>query len=161
MAENVFLKLKANGADVPGDSSETTLDRENSIECTSFSVKGLVPASRVDPQATGRRQYEALTFTKAVDRSTPLLAKAFAQNEAVSAEFLFFRDDGTGTVEHHFKIEVGTARVRSVRQFVLDTQDPANAGLPPQEEVTIGFGTITWTWLPGGITHEDTWTAHH
>jgi type VI secretion system secreted protein Hcp len=159
MAENVFLKLKANGADVDGDSSETTLERENSIECTAFSVKGMAATSR-DHQVTGRRQYEVITFTKAVDRSTPLLAKAFTENQVVSAEFRFFRDDGTGTDEHYFTIEVGTARVRSVRQFVLDTQDPANAALPPQEEVTIGFGTIEWTWVDGGITHEDTWNTN-
>lgn len=54
MAETVHLTLLAEGEQIEGDSSETTLGRENTIECVQFEQAAAVPLSAT--AAAGRRR---------------------------------------------------------------------------------------------------------
>ncbi len=157
MAETVHLTLLANGEQIEGDSTQTSLERENTIECLAFEQSGNVPVS--ETSVTGRRRYKPLRIVKRIDRATPLIARAFARNETITGTFRFYRAGGDGTTEHFFTIEVREGRVASVRQFVLGVLDADVADEPPQEEVTFVFSTISWRWEPTGIDHEDTWST--
>lgn len=159
MAETVHLFLKASGADVQGESTQTSLGRENSIECLSFVDAVRTAREKGSGMATGRRTYEPIVFRKRIDKSSPLLAKALCNNEVIEGTWKFFRPNpaGDGTTEEFFNVTVKEARIASIRRVSPDTIDPASALEPPTEEVGIVFHTIIWNYLPASVEHEDNW----
>ena len=155
-AETVHLFLKSNGEDIQGESTQTTLGRENSIECLSFVDSVRTAREPGQTQSTERRTYAPIIFRKRIDKSSPLLAKALVKNEVIEGEFRFYRElrileplgeKGSGTVEHFFTIEFAEGRIASIRRVSPDTIDPASATEPPTEEVSIVFHNITWTYI--------------
>ncbi|OPX40629.1 MAG: protein ImpD [Desulfobacteraceae bacterium 4484_190.3] len=116
MAMTVHLFLKANGQDIKGDSSITSMGREESIECLSFSDSVRTAREASSGVASGERTYEPIRITKRIDKSSPLLAKALVNNEAVEGEFKFYRPNpaGDGTTEHFFTIEIQEGRIASI-----------------------------------------------
>ena len=162
MAETVHLYLKANGTDIKGESTQTSLGRQDSIECVAYSQKVITAREAGSGMATGRRQYEPLVIRKRIDKSSPLLMKALVENQRIDATFKFFRPNvqGDGTTEQFYTVEIADGRVASIRQYVNDTIIPATATDPPLEEVTFVFHTINWTVADGGVTHEDSWSAN-
>lgn len=159
MAETVHLYLKANGSDIQGESTQHSLGRENSIECLSFRDSVRTARERGSSMATGRRTYEPIIFTKRIDKSSPLIAKALCNNEVIQGIFKFFRPapTGDGTTQHFFTVEFAEGRVNHVVRQSPDTFDPASALRPPTEEVGFVFHTITWTYEDGGVMHTDNW----
>jgi type VI secretion system secreted protein Hcp len=159
MAETVHLYLKANGADIKGESSQVSLSRADSIECLYFEHEVGTAREGGSGLATGRRQYKPLVIRKRIDKSTPLLAKALCDNEKVEGVFKFFRPNptGDGTTEQFYTIEFKNGRMASFKQISPDSSQPALSTMPEMEEVSIIFHTISWTYTNGGITHEDTW----
>jgi type VI secretion system secreted protein Hcp len=157
MAENVYLFLKSNGTDIHGESSQLSLGRENAIECVHFDHRVSAQQAAGSGMATGKRQYDPILIRKRIDKSSPLLAKALCNNEMIEAVFRFYPPNpvGDGTTEQFFTIEISGGRIASFRQYVPDTlvQD----SLPPLEEVTFVFHSISWTYSNGGISHEDSW----
>ncbi|NPC71204.1 type VI secretion system tube protein Hcp [Corallococcus sp. AB004] len=161
MAETVHLYLKANGADIKGESTQTSLGREESIECVYYEQSVITAREAGSGIATGRRQYQPLLIRKRIDKSSPLLMKALTENQAIEASFKFFRPNptGDGTTEQFYTVHFSQGRVASIKQMVMDTIVPATSTNPPLEEVTFVFHTIGWTFTNGGVTHEDSWSA--
>jgi type VI secretion system secreted protein Hcp len=159
MAETVHLSLKANGVDVKGDSTQTSLEREDTIECVYYEQSATSPREPSTGLAVGRRQYAPLLIRKRIDRSSPLLAKAFIKNEVIEGTFKFFRPSpaGDGTTEQFYTVHISQGRIVSIRQYVPDTLTPQSATLPPLEEVSLTFRIISWTYTQGGVTADDTW----
>jgi type VI secretion system secreted protein Hcp len=159
MAETSHLFLKANGTDINGESTQTSLGREGSIECLYFQDSVRTAREKGTGMATGRRSYEPILFRKRIDKSSPLLAKALCNNEVVEGTFKFFRPSpsGDGTTEQFFTIEIAEARIAHIKRISPDTIDPASATEPATEEVGIVFHTITWTYEAGGVVHTDNW----
>lgn len=159
MAETVHLYLKANGTDIKGESTQTSLGREDSIECLYFEDSVRTAREKGTGMATGRRSYEPIVFRKRIDKSSPLLAKALCNNEVVEGTFKFFRPSpaGDGTTQQFFTIEFGEGRINSVKIVSPDVMNPVSSSDPPTEEVGIVFHTITWTYEDGGIVHTDNW----
>ena len=161
MAETVHLYLKANGTDIQGESTQTSLGRENSIECVFYKQSVITARESGSGMATGRRQYEPLLIRKRIDKGSPLLMKALAENTVIEGVFKFFRPNptGDGTTEQFYTVDIKRGRIASIAQYVPDTMVPATSTEPPMEEVTFVFHTISWTYTNGGVTHEDTWDA--
>lgn len=162
MAETVHLFLKANGTDIKGDSTQHSLGRQDSIECLYYKQSSVTAREAGTGMATGRRQYEPLVIRKRIDKSSPLLAKAQCENQAIEGTFKFFRPNpaGDGTTEQFYSVVIKQARVASITQFVSDTIIPATATDPPLEEISFVFHTISWTFTNGGVTHEDSWSQN-
>jgi len=160
MAMTVHLYLEANGTKVDGDSTILSMDRENSIECLSFSDSVRTAREASSGMASGERTYEPIRITKRIDKSSPLLAKALCNNETIEAIFKFYRPSpaGDGTTEQHFTVEIKEARIASVMRVSPDVIDPAAATAPPTEEITFVFGYIRWSYEPDGIEHIDHWS---
>jgi type VI secretion system secreted protein Hcp len=159
MAQSVSLFLKSNGADIQGESTMSSMGRENSIECLYFEQSVQTAREKGTGMATGRRQYDPLMVRKRIDKSTPLLWKSLVQNEVIEGIFKFYRPNplGDGTTQHFFTIEIGGGRIASIKDYVQDVIVPATANDPPLEEVSFLFSDITWTIEDGGITHNDSW----
>jgi len=162
MAETVHLYLKANGADIKGESSQESLGRKDSIECLYYEQKVITAREAGSGMATGRRQYEPLLIRKRIDKSSPLLVKALVENQKIDAAFKFFRPNpkGDGTTQQFYTVEIKDGRVASMKQMVPDTIVPASSTEPPLEEITFVFHTIKWTFTDGGVSHEDAWSAN-
>ncbi len=160
MAETVHLYLKANGSDIKGESTQTSLGRADSIECLYFSSTVRTAREASSGLAVGRRTYEPIIIRKRIDKSTPLIYKALCQNEKIDGVFKFFRPNptGDGTTEQFYTIEIKNGRVSHFNAVVPDTIDPASSTQPPLEEIGFLFHTISWTYTNGGVTHEDTWS---
>ena len=157
MAETVHLFLKSNGSDVKGESTQTSLGREGSIECLYFEDSVRTAREKGTGMATGRRTYNPIIIRKRIDKSSPLLAKALCNNEIIEGSFKFFRPSpsGDGTTQQFFTVEIAEGRINSIKRVSPDTIDPASASEPPTEEIGFVFHTITWTYEDGGVVHTD------
>jgi type VI secretion system secreted protein Hcp len=161
MAETVHLFLKANNADIQGESTQTSGGRANSIECLFYNQAVKTARETGSGMATGRRQYEPIRIIKRIDKSSPLLQKALHTNAVIAGLFKFYRPNqsGDGTTEQFYSVEIKGGRLSALSQVVHDTFNPAEANLPPMEEVSMVFHDITWTYTQGGVTDTDTWDA--
>ncbi len=162
MAETVHLYLKANGKDIKGESTQTSLGRADSIECVGYDQGVTSAREAATGMVTGRRQYTPLEVTKRVDKASPLLMKALVNNEKIDGTFKFFRPNptGDGTTEQFYTVELKEGNIAAVKQFVPNTLEASSAGLPALEKVSFVFKTIKWTYTQGGITHEDSWSGN-
>jgi type VI secretion system secreted protein Hcp len=162
MAETVHLYLKANGADIKGESIQSSLGRKDSIECVFYEQAVSTAREAGSGMATGRRRYEPIRIHKRIDKSTPLIYKAMAENQKVDGVFKFFRPNptGDGTTEQFYSVEIKDGRISSVKNWVPDCIDPVSSSMPPMEEVQFVFHTIIWTYTNGGITHQDSWSEN-
>ena len=156
MAEPVYLFLKVNGVTVEGDSTETSLGRQNAIECLYYRQGVALPTTSYG-LTSGRRTYEPLVIRKRVDRSSPLLANALTGNRRVDGVFKFFRlsPSGDGTTEHYYTTEITQGRIVAITQFVTDVEEPGDLPDQPFEEIAFVFNQIQWTWTDGGVEFQD------
>lgn len=161
MAEPVYLFLKVNGVAVEGESSQTGFGREHSIECLYYQQGVVTSPQAGSGMATGRRTFEPLVIRKWIDKSSPLLAKALAENRVVDGVFKFFRQNpsGDGTTQHYFTTEITMGRIAAITQFTTDVEEPGKLPDQPFEEVQLVFNGISWTHEIGGVTYEDSWSA--
>ena len=161
MAETVHLILKAAGSPIEGESTQTSLKREKTIECVQYKHSVKTQREGGSAHATGRRQYEELEIVKRIDRSTPLLMKALTENTELEATFMFYRPNpaGDGTTEQFYTVVLKKARISAIEQYSPDVFEPAKTPIPPFEKVRFVFGHINWTYTNGGVQHEDDWAA--
>jgi type VI secretion system secreted protein Hcp len=161
MAEPVYLKLEIDRYDIEGESTKSSMDREGSIECSTYHQEVKTSLDPVTGQPSGKRQVGAVTISKRIDKTTPLLIKALCervpQTGMVDAEFRFFRMavGGSGAEEHYYTVLARGGHIASVDQL---SEDPiaAGDGAPPMmEQVSFVFPDITWTYEIGGATHHE------
>jgi type VI secretion system secreted protein Hcp len=160
MAMTVHLFMKANNQDIQGDSSITSMGRENSIECISFSDSVQQTMERNTGMPTGNRTYGPITITKRIEKSTPLLAKALTGNEVIEADFKFYRPNpaGDGTTQHFYTVHIEEGRITSINRVSPDVTNPASANDPAKETVKFVAQLYRWTYEPDGVEHIDRWS---
>jgi len=148
---SIYLYLEIDGNVIEGESPVASLEREKLIPV--FSVNHEMSRA-VDSSSgeIGTRTHKSFTFTKEMDKTSPLLAKALLFNEPVTkAEFRFYRpsQSGAGTEEHYYTITLESGYIVSMVTFT-DSVDPYYC-----EEISISISSITWTSEIGGVTHKD------
>jgi type VI secretion system secreted protein Hcp len=152
----VFCEIKANGNVIPGTAVQppnSPVDLQNYIPMFSFASNVSVARDPVSGQATGRRTYDPITLVKALDQTSPLIAKALVQNQQIEAKCKFFRT-AQGLLEHYFTIEIRQGRVASIQQT---GNGQVNNGM--REMVQLTFQTIVWTDVQSSFTFEDQWSS--
>jgi type VI secretion system secreted protein Hcp len=153
MADPAFVVLRAKGTTIEAERSEHEFAPEGGIELVDYSQPATVTFT--DTGVTGKRSYKPISFRKRIDRTSPLIAQALAENHAVDADFHFFRTDEGGKVSEYFRVAVTRGAVVSFREVLDDALDPAHATRPPLEEVGLLFQRIAWTDLVNGVSFED------
>lgn len=153
MAHNVHLEVTANGNAVEGESSVTSLNRANTIECLSFGHVVRRDTSKHGPP-TGRERVENLEITKCVDKSSPILLKAFALGETIEGRFKFFRvpQTGDGIEEHFLTIAMENARIDRFKLVSPDVWGKEKSD-PPEEWLRFVPGKLTYTYEATGAEH--------
>ena len=162
MAQTVHLKLTIDGSDIEGESSISSMEREGTIECSSFRYGIKVPREAGTGMSSGRRQHQPVIVHKRIDKTTPLLIKAICNNEPVDeAKFMFFRPHrgGDGSEQQFYTVILTGGAVIGVSQVSEDAIMSGEHALPMMEEITFNFHTIEWVYEAGGIIHSDSWAA--
>ena len=145
MALNAYLKLKANGTDINGES--TAKGHEKWIELQSFSW-GVTAARDVSSgQSTGRRIYKEFRWVNRHDKASPLLWKALVQNEVIEATLDCVKDSAEGGSESFLKLVFKQARMSAF--------DQAGEDVDVYEEFGLVFQSAEMTHVDGGITFQD------
>jgi type VI secretion system secreted protein Hcp len=148
-AQTVHLTLEgASIGPIEGDSTISSLDRENTIECVAVNHETLVD------RQTGNTALRDFRFIKRIDRSSPLLYQALdTKDELVVASFRFFRPvpGGSGSEEHYYTIELGGGKITSIRNWFPNVLDATANNYPHMEEVTITFTTMRIVYETGGV----------
>ena len=157
MAMTVHLKLKAGGEDIEGESTVTTLDREDTIECFSFDYGVASASESFSGTASGARNYEPIRIVKRVDKATPLLWKALCENAQIEGVFKFYRPSpaGDGTTEEFYTVEIREARIAGIDFSSPDAMGGAGQAEPPTESIVFVFNNMTQTYEATGASHED------
>ena len=96
MGQTIHLKLKANGKEIKGESTQKSHGRENTIECHSVHVSANAQLNPSTGLATGRRTYSPIAVSRIMDAASPLILQALCQNEKIEATFEFYRPSPTG-----------------------------------------------------------------
>src|SRR5690349_7262262 len=133
MALNAYLKLKGQKqGDIKG--GVTQKGREGMILVHAFNHQITSPRDPASGQATGKRQHGALTITKEIDKSTPLLFNALVNNENLTrCELKCFAPNRTaaaaGVEVNHFNIILTNAVLAGIREVMLNNSIPENVSL--------------------------------
>jgi len=160
MAQSIHLSLTIDGNDVVGESTIESLERADTIECSTFEDFLETPREETTGKLTGRRIFRPVTITKRIDQSTPLLFKALCLNEPVNmAHFKFYRPSpgGSGAEEHFLSIELENSYVSKISRKSEDAIMAGESAPPMMERVSFHFQDITVTYVPNGATHKDSW----
>ena len=123
MAQTVHLALEIDGNAIEGESTISSLEREGTIECSSFAYELTTPREAATGNLTGRRQHRPVKVTKRIDKSSPLMLKALCQNEPITkAEFKFYQPDssGSGAEVKFYTVTLENGYVASVKQLSED-----------------------------------------
>lgn len=146
-AQTVHLTLTMNGVVIQGDSTLTSMGRENTIQCVSWESEIYQPGASTTPLV-----HRPIKFVKVVDKATALLAKALGENQTGSGTFRFYRPGptGGGTEEQFLRVTLADVRVKSHRILSPNAITPATANQPVLEEVTLSYTSITIIYEPNG-----------
>lgn len=130
-SNTVFVKITANGNELIGESQFFDRDSEQWTDVLEFNNSITVQSDRSSGLATGRRQHSPIVITKRIDKSTPLLMQALANNEVIELEIEFERrNQDEGFIETYYRVETTDGRITGIRK---------NAGLLGGDTETISF----------------------
>ncbi len=160
MALAVHLFMKANGSDVHGESTITSMERADSIECIAYHDHVTTQRQGGTGAATGRRVHDPIVFTKRLDKATPLLFKALCNAEDMEGEFRFYRPtpSGDGSTEHFQSVNFTGGRITDIKREIHNVLDPGSVNTPALETVHLMFSTIEVLYQPTGVGHQDEWS---
>ncbi|MHC8321701.1 Hcp family type VI secretion system effector [Pseudomonas sp. GB2N2] len=105
--------------------------------------------------ADGHGTHRPVMITKAIDKSSPLLASALHEREEVECIINFFRTASAGGRERYYSIHLTGARIAHISQQVPHAIHMNDA--EPQELVSIRYRDIAWAHVPGATSAYSTW----
>ena len=147
MAENVYVKLIANGSQIDGESTRNSLDRKGLIECRQIHMGARTGVGGKDAKGTGSVLFDDFVLVKPLDCASPLLYEALCGNKRVELEGRFYRpSQETGKPEHYYSIIGKGGRITSISQATADGMDPNAANEEPCETLCLKFESITFAY---------------
>ena len=162
---NAYLRLKGREqGDIAGPITESGL--EGTILVHSFDHEATTPHDPATGQSNGKRQHQPLVILKAIDKSSPLLWKAFANGEAFATWELHIWEPGATPAQPGkliYTITLVNAHVTSIHTSMESSgvarTNAMAAPTPtaPEEDVSFTYDSIRWNWTDGGVTATDDW----
>ena len=105
--------------------------------------------------AGGRGKHMPVMITKAIDKSSPLLASALHERDEVECIINLYRTAATGGQERYYSIHLTGAHIAHISQQVPHAVRMNDA--EPQEQVSIRYRDIAWAHVPGATSAYSTW----
>jgi len=131
---------------------------EDEIQVQAFKLNITVPKDPQSGQPTGTRIHTGLTFTKVLDKSSPMIMQALATGEQIKkGTFKFYRTASSGEQEHYYTIEIEEGLVVDVTPWFPNALDPNNGSISHMEDVTLTYKKITETHEVAGTSGSDSW----
>jgi len=164
MALNAYLTLTGQKQGLI-KGSVTQKGREGKIMVIAAEHELLSPRDPVSGLALGKRQHKPFVITKEIDMSSPRLYAALVGNEGFSNWELQFWAASTSAVGSvgaevmRYSVRLGNAAIVDIRFHMLNNKNPELAHYAEFEEVAFSYQTIEWTWVNGGISSSDSWSA--
>ena len=165
MATIGYMKIEGSTqGDITGDA--TTADsvgniwqegHEGETLIFAFRSSAIVPTNPTTGAVQGQRMHQPTSFTKPVDKSSPLLWQALATGETLKIELKLFRTSTAGQQEHYYTIKWEDAVLVEGATIIPDTADAANDGRGHLEEFKFGARKIEWTHEKAGTSASDDW----
>ncbi len=146
MSVDMFLKLKAGGSDVVGDSTSKIFKGWIEVESFSWGVQTAREAGSGLP--TGRRTYKEFRWVNRHQKSSLLIWDALVKNQVIEAEFDVVRASSDGGSEVFFKFFFKGAKISSF--------DMAGEAEGPMEEIGLVFTSVEGEDPVNGIVVQDT-----
>jgi len=135
-------------------------NRRDQIAGLRFSFQGTAPHDTATGQASGKRLYSVVLFTKEWGAASPQLLTGMATNEVLqTVDFEFVRIDPLGKENVFETVRLTQATITSLRQYlgVPGAGDPADPR--PLEDVSLTFRKIEITNNEGKTAFSDDWNA--
>ena len=139
-----------------------------SIEIISFEYNADSPHDAGSHEPSGRRRYSDVTFTKLLDRSSPILQTMLSQHSKIKkATLTCFKAGDHGEMLKYYEVSWSDAFVSSYR--VRGEKLTDEFGSLPREEFSINFRKIEVTYIlqashggsAGGTVFIDEFDASH
>lgn len=152
MAVDMFMKIKGKvSGEIKGESRDSKLP--DVIDIMKWTWGMSVPFDVATSMRSGRKQIQPFTFTKHIDRSSPMLVQALLTNEEITEATLTCRKpDTSGAAADFFTITFEKASIARIVRNVEHTDERFT------EDVTLVFGKFTENYLPGKTTVTDDWS---
>ncbi len=130
LADAGYMRLSIEGIGaVKGDA--TAAGREGSIEIYGFSHEVISPRDAASGQSSGRRTFEPILIRKRVDKSSPILARAFREKLKITMLTLDVPDPAASSGEEvYFTIQFENAKITSIDVGATE------------EQITFGYDKI-------------------
>jgi len=140
VAFDAFLKIQG----IPGESADEA--HKDCIEVLGYS-HGMTQAATGHarahaPEVRGRCELRDFSIVKAVDKSTPLLAKHLCENKLIKEVKLEMCRAG-GNKEKYLEYTLSNVIISGISA----TKGSQGAAGLPVEDVTFSYGKITWTYF--------------
>ena len=117
---------------------------------TAATVQVTVPVSPQSGQAQGSPTQVPSTFTKFVDKASPLLWGALTTSQQLEILLTFFINDSKGNTQNFYTIDVKGAVLVSGLLFKPDVLATQNGAYGDMETFGFTYGQATWTHSIGG-----------
>ena len=145
MALDAYLRLVgANQGPIHGDVRRP--GSEGTIAVTAYTH---ALATVGDPESP-RPSHVPVRITKDIDRTSPLLAIAYATQEPLTSFALeFIRLSQWGQEEHVYTIDLHDARIRRIEQVLPNTRSSDAATTRLHEHVEFAYSSIELRWEQG------------
>lgn len=150
----------ASAADSIGAFAKET--HEDEVLVLGFDHDVKVPTDDRTGERTGNPRHSRLLIRKLIDKSSPLLWGALAQNSSMTVTIEFYRgaDSGSGgDPVHYFTIELEGAKINSMNNVSPDIMNPNNDVYMAYEEVGFTYNSISWEHVVCSTNATCKWTA--
>jgi len=143
---------------IPG--SVNVAGREGTVEVLEFNHRVYLPTDRDDGSITGTRKHDAMIIHKAFDKSSALLFQRVCTGESIPKITLkWYEITDQGEEKPYYQHELTKCKIASVRSYMHNVKDRTKEQYVHQEEVTIRYEKISWTFLDGNLLHADEWNS--
>jgi type VI secretion system secreted protein Hcp len=142
-------------SNIPGTS--TKKGHENEIEILEFSHGIVSPRDAASGMPTGKRQHKPFTLIKPIDKASPLIAKAFINNNSIEEVKLTLYDESKKRASKHTPMMTITLRNATVTE--INHSDIKSDDKVPTEKISLTYQNIVWEWVDTGVTAEDDWNT--
>ncbi|CAM6761171.1 Hcp family type VI secretion system effector [Morganella morganii] len=99
--------------------------------------------------------FSPVNFVKLLDKSTPLLANAIANNEVMEMVFSFYRTSQNGSQEKYFSVTLRQASIVSINSNYPHSAD--NNDAQPEETISVKYKDIIFQHVMAGTSGYCCW----
>jgi type VI secretion system secreted protein Hcp len=160
MAQDAYMTVKGRvSGEIKG--SVTTPGHQGSIRVVAAHHEIISPRDQQSGQASGKRMHKPFVVTKEVDKSSPVLYRMLASNEAITSMVVKFMapSPASGVPINNYTVTLTNAGISDITFIMPSTTDATSCKSPEVEQVSFIYQKIEWTWVEGDISASDTWSA--